>query len=301
MNKKIWVALFLAIAICGNIGFAQTHTGYHKKVKSTNDTQATPAPEKKMAKTRVNEAKAIKPEAAGKKLVAKKKPVAHHKAAVVAPKKVHHKVAAHHKAKSRVHATVKEVNVNVPASSQALIVIKNGTVLINNSPVLKIHSLKHEEDRINVNIQPTHIAADNQNMLESGARSSNDGEHKAFLGVLAGNYFGEGAMIEHVVPESPADEAGLHRGDVIKELGEKDIDGAEDLVSAVGQHAPGDKVNIDYMHYGRMLKTDATLTEKKAPAEESEEKEEKDEKAPEAKPCGTEPAGRQFYHGRWYW
>jgi S1-C subfamily serine protease len=53
-----------------------------------------------------------------------------------------------------------------------------------------------------------------------------------------------GAIIAQVVPGSPADDAGLRRGDVITKFGDKSIDTAEQLVSAVGSDQPGDKVEV---------------------------------------------------------
>jgi S1-C subfamily serine protease len=53
-----------------------------------------------------------------------------------------------------------------------------------------------------------------------------------------------GAIIAAVVPGSPADDAGLRRGDVITRFDGKNIDTAEQLVSAVGAHKPGDRVEV---------------------------------------------------------
>ena len=55
-----------------------------------------------------------------------------------------------------------------------------------------------------------------------------------------------GAIIAQIVPDSPADKAGLRRGDVITRFGGTDIDGAEELVSAVRSKKPADRVEVTF-------------------------------------------------------
>ena len=59
-------------------------------------------------------------------------------------------------------------------------------------------------------------------------------------------YFGlnkaEGAVISNVVPGSPADNAGLRRGDVIQEFDGKPINNPEELVAAIEKTPIGKKV-----------------------------------------------------------
>jgi putative serine protease PepD len=56
----------------------------------------------------------------------------------------------------------------------------------------------------------------------------------------------QGAIVAQVVPGSPADDAGLKRGDVITKFGDEDVSSAEDLVSAVRAKHPGDKVEVTF-------------------------------------------------------
>ncbi|MDQ1375605.1 MAG: hypothetical protein QOJ09_2943 [Actinomycetota bacterium] len=67
-----------------------------------------------------------------------------------------------------------------------------------------------------------------------------------------------GAIVAQVVPGSPADQAGLRRGDVITKLGDQDVSSAEDLVNAVRGKHPGDKVEVTFKR-GEDERT-ATLT-----------------------------------------
>jgi S1-C subfamily serine protease len=53
-----------------------------------------------------------------------------------------------------------------------------------------------------------------------------------------------GATVADVLPDSPAERAGLHSGDVITSLGGQRVDSATALTSLVGSHRPGDHVQL---------------------------------------------------------
>jgi len=61
---------------------------------------------------------------------------------------------------------------------------------------------------------------------------------------------GKGALVEEVVDESPADSAGILKGDVITEFDGKAIACAEDLVEAVGSSESGETVAIELNRNG---------------------------------------------------
>lgn len=65
----------------------------------------------------------------------------------------------------------------------------------------------------------------------------------AWLGVMVRDGV-RGVVITEVVPDSPADEAGLRRGDVIVSVDETAIESADQLVDVIGNYAPGDVVTI---------------------------------------------------------
>lgn len=60
----------------------------------------------------------------------------------------------------------------------------------------------------------------------------------------------EGAYVSEVVDDSPADSAGLKRGDVIVSFGGKAIYGPEDLSRFVSRTAPGTKAEVVYFRDG---------------------------------------------------
>lgn len=60
----------------------------------------------------------------------------------------------------------------------------------------------------------------------------------------------EGALVNRVEDESPADEAGIHRGDVIVEVSREKVEDSSDLVDAVRGLEPGSKVDVVVLRDG---------------------------------------------------
>ncbi len=60
----------------------------------------------------------------------------------------------------------------------------------------------------------------------------------------------EGAYVEDVVDQSPADSAGLKQGDVIVQFGSTTIEDANDLTRAVQKNAPGTKTSVTVLRDG---------------------------------------------------
>ncbi len=59
-----------------------------------------------------------------------------------------------------------------------------------------------------------------------------------------------GVVINRVVPNSPADKAGLKAGDILLSLDGTDLTTSEQLSDLVGGHNSGDKVKLEVMHKG---------------------------------------------------
>ncbi|HEU0065418.1 MAG TPA: PDZ domain-containing protein, partial [Flavisolibacter sp.] len=70
--------------------------------------------------------------------------------------------------------------------------------------------------------------------------------NRAMLGVVTEEN-DKGAEIQSVNKESAAEKAGLKEGDVIVRIGDKKIEGTEDVTNAIHERKPGDKVNITYL------------------------------------------------------
>jgi putative serine protease PepD len=61
----------------------------------------------------------------------------------------------------------------------------------------------------------------------------------------------QGAELQTIEAGGSAADAGLRRGDVITEVGDRVIDGSESLVATIRGHRPGEEVEITYLRGGR--------------------------------------------------
>jgi serine protease Do len=77
----------------------------------------------------------------------------------------------------------------------------------------------------------------------------------------------EGAIVDQVMPGTPAAEAGLKSGDVITKLDGKDVHDASDLSLRVASFKPGAKVEMTYMRDGVEKTVEVTLALQKAETE----------------------------------
>jgi len=68
-----------------------------------------------------------------------------------------------------------------------------------------------------------------------------------------------GAVVNDVAGGSPADVAGLRRGDFIVRIGERTIQSSEDVLSAIRSHRVGDSVEIEIYRTGENTVLNATL------------------------------------------
>ena len=69
----------------------------------------------------------------------------------------------------------------------------------------------------------------------------------------------EGALISSVEPGSPAEQAGLKSGDVIRKVDGQPVIASGDLPAVIGQATPGEKVTLEVWRQGRTESIQATL------------------------------------------
>ena len=72
----------------------------------------------------------------------------------------------------------------------------------------------------------------------------------------------EGAMLESVLENTPADRAQLRSGDVIVALNGQPVDDRHPLVSMLLEHVAGDTVTLDVLRDGQVFQTQLTLGER---------------------------------------
>jgi thiol-disulfide isomerase/thioredoxin len=70
-----------------------------------------------------------------------------------------------------------------------------------------------------------------------------------------------GVLVRAIVPGSPAERAGLVAGDIIMTLDGESVARPAELIAAVGQHAPGQRVAITFLRGGAERLLAATLDE----------------------------------------
>jgi putative serine protease PepD len=71
-----------------------------------------------------------------------------------------------------------------------------------------------------------------------------------------------GAVVQHVLPDSPAAAAGLAEGDVITHVDGEPVESMPDLVVEVREREPGDEVEVGYVRDGAPAEADATIAER---------------------------------------
>lgn len=70
----------------------------------------------------------------------------------------------------------------------------------------------------------------------------------------------EGAYVQQVVPDSPADSAGIRRGDIIIAIDGKRINSQTQLSSAIADKRVGDSITITVFREGKTVEVKATLS-----------------------------------------
>jgi len=103
---------------------------------------------------------------------------------------------------------------------------------------------------------PSNRATQVAELLISGAEVPHP-----FLGVNVVTADGGGALVGDVVPDSPADAAGLRAGDVVTRIGDRPVADSNDLVSAVQSTQVGAELEVVYLRDGVEQTTTVTIGE----------------------------------------
>ncbi|MBM0206711.1 trypsin-like peptidase domain-containing protein [Micromonospora sp. STR1s_5] len=103
---------------------------------------------------------------------------------------------------------------------------------------------------------PSNKAKDVAGKLQRGEKVSHPS-----LGVGVNQAEGGGALVASVTPGSPAEKAGLQRGDVVTRFGDKPVNDSDDLVGAVQAGKVGDRVEVQFKRNGVEKSATVTLAE----------------------------------------
>jgi len=77
-----------------------------------------------------------------------------------------------------------------------------------------------------------------------------------------GSAVDSGALVEKVEPGSPADVAGIQRGDIVTAAGSEEVRSSGDLLSALRDYMPGDKVGLKILRNGEKTTIQVNLAER---------------------------------------
>jgi len=77
------------------------------------------------------------------------------------------------------------------------------------------------------------------------------------------DYQGKGVLIHGVIKESGAEKSGLAKNDIILEFNQQQVNSVQDLVNAVKQTAPGDKISVKFFRKGEIRTIPVEITEKR--------------------------------------
>ncbi|MDR2638367.1 MAG: Do family serine endopeptidase [Helicobacteraceae bacterium] len=147
-----------------------------------------------------------------------------------------------------------------PGNSGGALINSTGALIGVNSAILTRSGANHG---VGFSIPSNMVKRIAAQLIESGEVT------RAWLGVSISDlgedlqeFYGkkEGAVVISVEPKSPAEKAGLKRGDLIAKVDSKAIDGANSLRNTIGSLAPNKKVTLEVVRDKKTITLTATLT-----------------------------------------
>jgi aminopeptidase N len=110
----------------------------------------------------------------------------------------------------------------------------------------------------------TFVAPPSDNAKAPTAASQPTTPRRVSLGTIPDMAFqGDGVLVSGVLPGSPAEKAGLQKGDRIVGVNDEKVSGLEDYSAALKGHKPGDAIRVRVVRDGAELVVDAILVERK--------------------------------------
>src|SRR5699024_6049664 len=145
-----------------------------------------------------------------------------------------------------------------PGNSGGALVARNGSVIGITSAIRTVDDTGAEGGSVGLGfaipIEDARRVA--QQIIRTGRAEHSD------LGVNAKSVTAgmrDGAQVQNVRDGGPAAAAGITEGDVLTQVGDRSISGADELVVAVDQHRPGERVPVTAVRQGRRLVLNVVL------------------------------------------
>ncbi len=250
MNKLVTSIFVLSLSAASGIAMGQSKT-----TTTTQTTKTVTKTPSKTTKTVVKKEikKTVTQTAPGKQATTPGTAVA--KDTVIKKKIVKRKHVKPH------GATQEQETIEIENSNGNTVVeINKGAVYVNGDLVSTIDNPKTEHHRIIVKAKEEEVLSKRKPVELTETKE--DHLRRPMLGVYSdhnGDY--EGAHVNSVIRNSPADEAGLIVGDIITKINGKTVKDAQDLVDIINDHNGGEAISITYERQGREYHTRADLTE----------------------------------------
>ncbi len=139
-----------------------------------------------------------------------------------------------------------------PGNSGGALVDSRGALIGINSAIM---TRSGGNNGIGFAIEVDMVRSITKQLIESGSIA------RGYLGVSIGNLnkelrklykSSEGAMIIQVSPDSPAEKAGLQRGDLITKIDQKSVESAAALKNSIGQYKPGTTITVVFERDGEI-------------------------------------------------
>jgi C-terminal processing protease CtpA/Prc len=139
-------------------------------------------------------------------------------------------------------------------TNTATVKVKNGVVYVNDSAVSKLANSESDEIIIYYTQADETAAPDNEQPKANTDRPR--------IGVLTANFYDEGAMVQDVMPYSPADRAGIRPGDVIIRINGYSIDNPDQLMDVLSRFSPGEEVSVSFVRNRTVISAQVKLEER---------------------------------------
>ncbi len=159
-----------------------------------------------------------------------------------------------------------DVELEIKNDKDIKLEIKNGEVYIDGKKVASVDEHKDQDGRIvqkKIIINGKELNDEEMEKFDMGDHflfDFNENGKKPMLGVTTkASKDNDGAVVESVLPNSPAEKIGLQSGDVITRVNEKNISNPQQLVDAIGAFKPGNEVEITYERDNKFLTKNVVL------------------------------------------
>ena len=92
-----------------------------------------------------------------------------------------------------------------------------------------------------------------------------ESEGRPWLGMVVSGFGAGGVIVQQVFADSPAHEAGVERGDIIKAIDGNDVRNTRDLLEGLEDKEPGDEVTLTLLRDDEEMTLQVTLGEQPEP------------------------------------